>query len=89
MSDKHITRRRFVRDSLVGAAGIAVGLSAAARAATAEPTPSKKKILNYNPDMEYRRLGKTGLWVSAVAMGGHWKRIDKVLSATGKTWRQI
>jgi aryl-alcohol dehydrogenase-like predicted oxidoreductase len=31
--------------------------------------------------MEYRRLGKTGLWVSAVCMGGHWKRIDKVIGA--------
>jgi len=49
---------------------------------------SKKKILNYNPDMEYRRLGKTGLWVSAVAMGGHWKRFDKILSATGKSFEQ-
>jgi aryl-alcohol dehydrogenase-like predicted oxidoreductase len=26
--------------------------------------------------MEYRRLGKTGLWVSAVCLGGHWKRAD-------------
>jgi predicted aldo/keto reductase-like oxidoreductase len=75
MADKHITRRKFVRDSLVGAAGIAVSLSATGRAVV-EPTDSKKKILNYNPDMEYRRLGKTGLWVSAVCMGGHWKRIN-------------
>jgi aryl-alcohol dehydrogenase-like predicted oxidoreductase len=28
--------------------------------------------------MEYRRLGQTGLWVSAVCLGGHWKRIDKI-----------
>ncbi len=33
--------------------------------------------------MEYRRLGKTGLWVSAVSLGGHWKRIDKVIKAKG------
>jgi hypothetical protein len=26
--------------------------------------------------MEYRRLGKTGLWVSAVCLGGHWKRVN-------------
>jgi aryl-alcohol dehydrogenase-like predicted oxidoreductase len=37
------------------------------------------KILNYNSDMEYRRCGKTNLMISAVCLGGHWKRIDKVL----------
>ena len=45
------------------------------------------KILNYNPDMEYRRLGKTGLMVSAVAMGGHWKRVDTMVgSAASQGW---
>ena len=34
------------------------------------------KTRSYNPDMEYHPLGKTGLWVSAVCMGGHWKRIE-------------
>jgi aryl-alcohol dehydrogenase-like predicted oxidoreductase len=29
--------------------------------------------------MEYRRLGKTGLWISAVCLGGHWKRIETAL----------
>jgi aryl-alcohol dehydrogenase-like predicted oxidoreductase len=29
--------------------------------------------------MEYRPLGKTGLWVSAVCLGGHWKRVDKMV----------
>ena len=88
MADKQITRRKFVRDSLVGAAGIAAGLGAADRAAAAKPKKPRKKILNYNPDMEYRRLGKTGLWISAVCMGGHWKRVNKILEATGKTFEQ-
>ncbi|MHC4193589.1 MAG: aldo/keto reductase [Planctomycetota bacterium] len=80
---------RIVRDSLVGAAGIAVGLSAVeGRAAKDKPEVDTKKILNYNADMEYRRLGKTGLSVSAVAMGGHWKRVDTILSATGKSFEQ-
>ena len=34
-------------------------------------------ILNYNPRMEYRRLGRTGVYVSAVCLGGHWKRIGQ------------
>ncbi len=38
-------------------------------------------IPNYNPKMEYRRLGKTGLWVSAVCLGGHWKRMGVVMGA--------
>ncbi|OHB82011.1 MAG: hypothetical protein A2W31_05330, partial [Planctomycetes bacterium RBG_16_64_10] len=36
-------------------------------------------ILNYHPDMEYRRCGKTNLMVSAVCLGGHWKRLNGVL----------
>jgi aryl-alcohol dehydrogenase-like predicted oxidoreductase len=30
--------------------------------------------------MEYRRLGKTGLMVSAVCLGGHWKRAGVMMS---------
>jgi aryl-alcohol dehydrogenase-like predicted oxidoreductase len=34
--------------------------------------------------MEYRRLGKTGLWISAVCLGGHWKRVDKMVPGVFK-----
>ena len=49
------------------------------------------KILNYNPDMEYRPCGKTGMMVSAVCMGGHWKRIDTVVDGIdkGNAWGMI
>jgi aryl-alcohol dehydrogenase-like predicted oxidoreductase len=33
--------------------------------------------------MEYRRLGKTGLWVSAICLGGHWKRLQAVEGTSG------
>ena len=82
-SDFHLTRREFIQTSAaVAAAGLAsvrptcAAISDADRAAV-------KKTRSYNPNMEYRRLGKTGLWVSAVCLGGHWKRIDKVIRSNG------
>jgi len=33
------------------------------------------KTRSYNENMEYRRLGRTGLMISAISIGGHWKRI--------------
>jgi len=71
MTDKEITRRKFVRDGGVAAAGVAVGLS------TASAAPSKtRKTRSHHEEMEYRRLGKTNLRVSAVCLGGHWKRVN-------------
>jgi aryl-alcohol dehydrogenase-like predicted oxidoreductase len=81
MSARRITRREFVKESALAAGGLALGASALRAAET-----DTKKILNYNPDMEYRRLGKTGLMVSAVCLGGHWKRIDKVVKSDGVGW---
>jgi len=76
--DGKLTRRQFIRDSAI--AGVAIGagitLSGSARAA------STGKILNYNPDMEYRRCGRTGLMISAIALGGHWKRLVKIIGGS-------
>ncbi|MHC4074618.1 MAG: hypothetical protein ACYTGS_21755, partial [Planctomycetota bacterium] len=68
-----VSRRRFMRDGAAAAAGVAVGLGTA-RGETA-CCAAKKKTRSYNSEMEYRRLGKTNLWVSAVCLGGHWKRV--------------
>ncbi|MBI5832426.1 MAG: aldo/keto reductase [Armatimonadetes bacterium] len=68
MQHDSVTRRAFLKDAAAAAAGVAMA-SAVARA---EPEPP---ILNRNEQMEYRRLGKTGLMVSAICLGGHWKRI--------------
>jgi len=65
MNDKSVSRRQFMHQAAATAAGVAIGLSAA------KATESTSKILSYNPDMEYRRLGKTNIMVSAVALGGH------------------
>ena len=82
MDDRRITRRDFMRDSAAAGVGVAAGL-AAGRAEGADADEAKKKTRSYNGEMEYRRLGKTGLWVSAVCLGGHWKRINKVIPAKG------
>ncbi len=74
MANERITRRDFMSDSAIAAAGIAVSLGAAG-ALGAKAAEKKKidtsKIPSYNENMEYRRLGKTDLMVSAVCIGGH------------------
>lgn len=87
MQREQISRRVFVREGTAAAIGATVGLGMAENlrivAAGTEPPPEVKSTRSYNPQMEYRRLGKTGLWVSAVCLGGHWKRIDKIINAQG------
>jgi len=70
MKDKQVSRREFIRDSAVFAAGAAIGLSAIRQTVKAAGVDTSK-ILNYNPNMEYRRQGKTNMMVSAVCLGGH------------------
>lgn len=76
----NLTRRQFVQRgaAAVAAAAAAGGLTDTVSAGKA-PKQDTSKILNYNCDMEYRRLGKTGLMISAVVLGGHWKRVVKVI----------
>ncbi len=81
-----VTRREFVRSSAVGAAGLIAGLGGrSVHAADKGEQAAIRKTRSYNPEMEYRRLGKTGLWVSAVCLGGHWKRINKMVPGVFKS----
>ena len=80
MFESKLNRREFIGETTAAAAAMAVG--AAVPDLIPPGNPAKQdtsKILNYNPDMEYRRCGKTGLMVSAVSLGGHWKRVVKVI----------
>jgi len=88
-SDKanNLTRREFMHDGAVVAAGVAVGLGAMG-SQSANAAAAMRKTRSYNSEMEYRPLGKSGLWISAVCLGGHWKRVDKMVPGIfkGKGW---
>ncbi len=77
MKNPQLSRRDFIRTSALVTGSLAAGLGGnfVARAADQEVI---KRTRSHHPDMEYRRLGNTGLWVSAVCMGGHWKRVADV-----------
>ena len=38
-----------------------------------------RKTRSYNENMEYRPLGETGLMLSVISLGGHWKKIPHAL----------
>lgn len=68
------SRRTFIRNAPIAAGAIAGALSG--KGCTSEKVckpADTSKILNYNPKMGYRRLGRTGLMISEVGLGGHWK----------------
>src|ERR1041384_2348986 len=77
-----ITRRDFVKGAGAAAAAAMGAAGAGARDAAAEEAPPK--VLNFHEDMEYRRLGKTGIRVSAVCLGGHWKRVETMFAPKGE-----
>ena len=75
MNNNKISRRTFMRNTSLIAAGTITG-ALAGKGCTcgdiAKPADTSK-ILNYHQKMGYRRLGKTNLMVSEVSLGGHWK----------------
>jgi len=70
---RQISRREFVGAGVAVTGAAAFGLTPAANSAVESRIPS------FNSQMEYRRLGKTGLMVSAVGHGGHWKRVQTMV----------
>jgi len=67
MAEARQSRREFLKSTSAAVAGTALGGLAGADTKGAKPP----KILNCNPKMGYRRLGKTGLMISEVSLGGH------------------
>jgi len=78
-----LTRRELMRTGAVAAAGLAVGGVSDVYAGT-----DVTKTRSYNSEMKYRPLGKTGLMISSVCLGGHWKRVDKMVPGVfkGNNW---
>jgi len=72
MNKDRLSRRDFMRNTSLAAAGTVAGALAANTRADVQPVHTSK-ILNFHPKMTYRRLGKTGLMLSEVSLGGHWK----------------
>jgi aryl-alcohol dehydrogenase-like predicted oxidoreductase len=77
MSREKLSRRNFIRAASLAAvgtvAGTLVGQGCSGNRGSAGDAAKidTSKILNYNPQMGYRRLGKTGLMISEVSLGGH------------------
>ena len=73
MEKEKLSRRSFIRNTSLAAAGsIAGALAGKGQAKDNKDKPiDTSKILNYNPKMGYRRLGKTGIMISEVSLGGH------------------
>ncbi len=73
MEREKIERRTFLGQTAGLVAGLSVASAGCARLAKEKPPADVSTIISYNPKMNYRRLGKTGLYVSEVSLGGHWK----------------
>ena len=65
--DTQTQRRDFLRTAAGAAGATLLGNAALA--------PDPRRTRSYNENMEYRPLGRTGLMISAISIGGHWKRI--------------
>lgn len=71
MNKEKVTRREFHKAGSLMLAAAGAGGRAVAAEPTAAPKMDPQTIRGYHEKMGYRRLGKTGLWISEISLGGH------------------
>jgi len=85
MKDATHSRRVFIRNtSLIVTGTVASVLNGQSQAYENSGSAEDEKILNYNPHMKYRRLGKTNLMIGEISIGGHWNN-----RTGGRGWGQV
>ena len=68
---KHgLSRREFLQTGAMAAVAAGIAASHAGEQKMEETKPDPKKIRNFHPDMRYRRLGNTDVYVSVISLGG-------------------
>lgn len=77
-NERALSRRRLFERT--GQAAIAAAVAGEVLAQTGDRPATRptgvaepRKIVNFNSKMKYRRMGKTGLMISEISLGGHWK----------------
>jgi len=73
MAGKNLSRRTFIKGASITAAATVVAASGCNEQAKSPPSArlDASAVRNFNPKMGYRRLGKTGLYISEISLGGH------------------
>ena len=65
-----LSRREFLKNGAFAAAAVGMLPALQKDVKKEEPKVDPSKILNYHPDMRYRRLGNTDLYLSVISLGG-------------------
>ncbi len=69
MTKKKINRRTFLRTQALSALAMGGMVSALGRSKENKEQPAEQ-ILNYQPEMTYRQIGNSGIWLSLLSLGG-------------------
>ncbi|MBD3385581.1 hypothetical protein GF407_11735 [candidate division KSB1 bacterium] len=69
MTEKKMNRRTFLRTQAISTLAIGSMVSALGRSEKNIEQPAEQ-ILNYQPEMSYRQIGNSGIWLSLLSLGG-------------------